>query len=136
MRGNWKQEGDKWSFKDSSGKEYKNTWAAVVNPYANTAAGQSAFDWFRFDAAGQMMTGWVTDPDGNIYYLNPISDNTKGRMQTGWLWIPDANGVKRCYYFNTVSDGYRGKLLRNTVIDGSTVNADGAWTVNGVVQTK
>jgi len=77
-----------------------------------------------------------TDPDGNIYYLNPISDNTKGKMQTGWLWIPDANGVKRCYYFNPVSDGYRGKLLRNTVIDGSTVNADGAWTVNGVVQTK
>ena len=57
-------------------------------------------------------------------------------MQTGWLWIPDANGVKRCYYFNPVSDGYRGKLLRNTVIDGSTVNADGVWTVNGVVQTK
>ena len=49
---------------------------------------------------------------------------------------PDANGVKRCYYFNLVSDGYRGKLLRNTVIDGSTVNADGARTVNGVVQTK
>lgn len=77
-----------------------------------------------------------TDPDGNIYYLNPISDNTKGKMQTGWLWIPDANGVKRCYYFNSVSDGYRGKLLRNAVIDGSTVNEDGAWTVNGVVQTK
>ena len=38
--------------------------------------------------------------------------------------------------FNPVSDGYRGKLLRNTVIDGSTVNADGVWTVNGVVQTK
>ncbi len=136
VKGNWKQTGDKWSFSDASGKAYKNTWAAVENPYANTAAGQSAFDWFRFDETGQMMTGWVTDPDGNIYYLNPISDNTKGKMQTGWVWIPDANGVKKCYYFNPVSDGYRGKLLKNTVIEGSTVNADGAWTVNGVVQTK
>ena len=97
-------------FKDNTGKDYKNQWAAVVNPYASTAAGQSAFDWFRFDEAGQMMTGWV--------------------------WIPDANGVKRCYYFNPVSDGYRGKLLKNTVIEGSSVNADGAWIVNGVVQTK
>lgn len=136
VRGNWKQTGDKWSFKDNSGKDYKNQWAAVVNPYANTAAGQSAFDWFRFDEASQMMTGWVTDPDGNIYYCNPISDNTRGKMVTGWVWIPDANGVKRCYYFNPVSDGYRGRLVKNTVIEGSTVNADGVWTVNGVVQTK
>ena len=136
VRGNWKQTGDKWGFKDNTGKDYKNQWAAVVNPYASTAAGQSAFDWFRFDEAGQMMTGWVTDPDGNIYYCNPISDNTRGKMMTGWVWIPDANGVKRCYYFNPVSDGYRGKLLKNTVIEGSSVNADGAWIVNGVVQTK
>ena len=57
-------------------------------------------------------------------------------MVTGWVWIPDANGVKRCYYFNPVSDGYRGRLVKNTVIEGSTVNADGVWTVNGVVQTK
>lgn len=136
VRGNWKQTGDKWGFKDNTGKDYKNQWAAVVTPYASTAAGQSAFDWFRFDEAGQMMTGWVTDPDGNIYYCNPISDNTRGKMMTGWVWIPDANGVKRCYYFNPVSDGYRGKLLKNTVIEGSSVNADGAWIVNGVVQTK
>ena len=100
----------KGGFKDNTGKDYKNQWAAGVNPYASTAAGQSAFDWFWFDEAGQMMTGWV--------------------------WIPDANGVKRCYYFNPVSDGYRGKLLKNTVIEGSSVNADGAWIVNGVVQTK
>lgn len=136
VKGTWTQNGDKWKFRDASGKEYKNSWAAVVNPYANTAAGQSAYDWFRFDADGNMLTGWVTDPDGNTYYCNPVSDNTKGKMLTGWVWIADANGVKRCYYFNPISDGYRGKLIKNTVIDGSSVNADGAWTVNGVVQTK
>lgn len=136
VKGSWIQTGDQWKFRDASGKEYKNSWAAVVNPYANTAAGQSAFDWFRFDADGNMMTGWITDPDGNVYYCNPVSDNTRGRMLTGWAWIADANGVKRCYYFNPVSDGFRGKLIKNAVIDGSSVNADGAWTVNGVVQVK
>ena len=136
VKGNWKQTGEKWSFSDTDGKEYRNVWAAVENPYANTALGQSAFDWFRFDEAGHMQTGWVTEPDGNIYYLNPISDNTRGKMQTGWVWIPDATGVQKCYYFNPNSDGFRGKLMKNTVIDGYTVNAEGAWTVNGVVQTK
>lgn len=27
-------------------------------------------------------------------------------------------------------------MAANTVVDGYTVNADGAWTVDGVVQTK
>ena len=136
VKGNWRQDGDQWYFTDQSGKAYKNAWAAVVNPYANTAAGQSVFDWFRFDEAGKMQTGWVTDTDGNTYYLNPVSDNTRGKMQTGWVWIPDANGVSRCYYFNPNSDGTRGRLMKNTIIDGSTVNAEGAWVVNGVVQTR
>lgn len=136
VKGTWKQSGDKWHFSDTAGNEYKNTWAAVENPYADTTQGQSAFDWFRFDEAGQMQTGWVTEPDGNIYYLNPVSDNTRGKMQTGWVWIPDANGVQKCYYFNPNSDGFRGRLLKDTVIDGNTVNAEGAWVVNGVVQTK
>lgn len=136
VKGNWRQDGDQWYFTDQSGKAYKNAWAAVVNPYANTAAGQSVFDWFRFDEEGKMQTGWVTDTDGNTYYLNPVSDNTRGKMQTGWVWIPDANGVSRCYYFNPNSDGTRGRLMKNTTIDGSTVNADGAWVVNGVVQTR
>lgn len=136
VKGTWKQNGNQWIFVGSDGKEYKNCWAAVLNPYADTAAGQSAFDWFHFDVSGVMQTGWLTDTDGNRYYLNPVSDNTKGRMVTGWVWIPDAAGVSKCYYFNPVSDGFRGKLLTNTVIDGYTVNKDGAWTVNGVVQTR
>lgn len=49
-----------------------------------------------------------------------------------WKWITGADGVTKCYYFN--SEGYC--LLNTTTPDGYTVNADGAWTVNGVVQTK
>lgn len=29
-----------------------------------------------------------------------------------------------------------GKLVKNTVIEGNTVNSNGEWAVNGVVQTK
>ena len=83
-----------------------------------------------------MQTGWFRDGDGNYYYLNPASDGTRGRMMTGWVWIADEAGVSRCYYLNPVSDGYRGRMLSNTVIDGYTINAQGFWTVNGVVQTK
>lgn len=45
---------------------------------------------------------------------------------SGWQWIDG-----KSYYFN--ADGI---MAQNTVIDGYTVNADGQWTVNGVVQTQ
>ena len=57
-------------------------------------------------------------------------------MMTGWVWIMDEFGVQRCYYFNPNSDGYRGKLLTNTIIEGYTVYSNGCWTFDGVVQTK
>lgn len=50
-----------------------------------------------------------------------------------WQWI-DGNydGIAECYYFNP--SGY---CLQNTTTpDGYSVNTDGAWTVNGVVQTQ
>lgn len=136
IKGIWSQAADfNWKFTDSNGVPYINKWAAIENPYANTALGQSAFDWFYFDVNGNMVTGWHQDGE-NLFYLNQNSDGTRGRMVTGWFWIPDQNGVQRCYYFNPVSDGTRGKLIRISVIDGSTVNANGEWVVNGVVQTK
>ena len=113
IRGTWSQVNGMWQFTDDSGLLYKNRWAAVVNPYANTAAGQDGFDWFFFDADGNMQTGWHLDVDGNYYYLNPASDGTRGRMMTGWVWIPDAAGVNKCYYLNPASDGNSGRRLHN-----------------------
>lgn len=136
IKGNWVQADDlNWKFIDSNGVPYINKWAAIENPYANTASGQSPFDWFYFDANGNMVTGWHQDGE-NLFYLNQNSDGTRGRMVTGWFWISDQNGVQKCYYFNPNSDGTRGKLIRNSVIDGNTINANGEWVVNGVVQTK
>lgn len=61
-------------------------------------------------------------------------DNGNGTWPaSSWQWIDgNGDGVAECYYFN--KDGYC--LMNGVAPDGSSVNANGAWTVNGVVQTK
>ncbi|MCD8120990.1 MAG: hypothetical protein LUE65_01965 [Clostridiales bacterium] len=53
-------------------------------------------------------------------------------LHDGWAWIDDDNdGISECYYFG--DDGY---LLTDTVTpDGYTVNEDGAWVIDGEIQT-
>lgn len=121
VSGQWSMTNGKWMFRDKTGEVYKNRWAAVVNPYADPKAGQSSFDWFFFDAEGNMMTGWIMD-GGRWYYLNLVSDGTQGRMFTGWQLI---NGV--WYYLNPISDGTKGAMLADTWVGEYYVNADGAW---------
>ena len=121
--GTWDKAADgTWTCKDESGQPYTNRWAAVYNPYANTAAAD-AFDWFRFDQTGHLITGWYVDPvDGNTYYMNEASDGTQGKMMTGWQWIDGKE-----YYFNPNSDGQRGRMYRNEATpDGHFVGPDGA----------
>lgn len=51
----------------------------------------------------------------------------------GWHWIDGNNdGSAECYYFNEA--GYC--LITTTTPDGYTVDANGAWIVNGAVQTQ
>ena len=121
VKGNWGTKNGKWTFTDNKGVAYKNMWAAVYNPYANTAAGQQAFDWFYFDGNGEMVTGWIVD-GGRYYYCSPLSDGTQGRMVTGWLQIDGAY-----YYFNPVSDGTRGAMMVNTWIGNDYVGANGKF---------
>lgn len=50
-----------------------------------------------------------------------------------WLWIDGNNdGIAECYCFDGTSFMY----ANTTTPDGYTVNENGAWTVNGVVQTQ
>ena len=64
-------------------------------------------------------TNWKYNDNGN-YAAN------------GWYWIDGNNdGIAESYYFDNT-----GILARDTTVEGYTVNADGAWTVNGVVQTQ
>lgn len=89
-----------------AGKPVANTWILAKNPYAGGAA-----QWYFFDAEGNMVTGWV--------------------------WIKGADGITRCYYLNPAGDSSNGACYMNgTTPDGYTVDATGAWTVDGKVQTK
>ena len=101
--GTWSQTEDgKWKFA-KDGRTCAGEWAALYNPYADTSKGMPAFDWFRFDDQGHMVTGWYTDKDGNQYYLHELSDGTKGHMYTGWHELDG-----KMYYFQEQSDGTRG----------------------------
>ncbi|MCI8517880.1 MAG: hypothetical protein HFG75_13610 [Hungatella sp.] len=115
----------------------RNEWVYIRNPYADAGKGQSACDWFYFNAQGQMVTGWFQDKDGRRYYLNPVSDNTKGRMMTGWNWIAGTDGIRRCYYFQEQSDGSRGAMFENRKTpDGYEVNQKGEWIMGNEVQVR
>lgn len=128
ITGTWKQQDDKtWRF-IAQNREYANEWAYIRNPYARTELGQPAADWFRFNEHGIMVTGWYTDVDGLKYYLSEQSDGALGHMVTGWKRLKDENGEEQWYYFNTVSDGTKGKLLRAvTTPDGYQVDENGCW---------
>ena len=132
VTGTWAQNAaGQWIFMDSA-RTFANEWAAIHNPYASAAAGQSSYDWFRFDAEGFLKTGWYSDETGDVYFLNAVSDGTQGRMYTGWNWIDG-----KCYYFNETSDGTRGALKRDYLApDGNRTNRDGVWVVDGMEQTQ
>ena len=118
--GQWIQDEKGWWYKRPDGSYPKNSW------------GYEAYNgksyWYYFLDSGYMATGWV-EVNGSKYYLFPNSDGWKGRMLTGWQWI-DGN----CYYLDSQGQN-EGALYRNTTTpDGFTVDAEGRWVVNGVVQ--
>ena len=135
--GTWVQDSaGNWFY--SNERTYTDEWAAVQNPYADKSKGQPLFDWFHFGKDSVMTVGWYTDKAGDTYYLHPISDNTLGHMYTGWHWLDDnGDGIAECYYFETESNGYKGRLYKSTTTpDGYTVNEKGQWVDNGKVAAK
>lgn len=65
--------------------------------------------------------GWWYQNDDGTYPAN------------GWHWIDGNNdGNAECYYFNEV--GYC--LINTTTPDGYMVDVNGAWIVDGMIQTK
>lgn len=61
-------------------------------------------------------------------------DNGNGTWPANtWQWIDgNGDGTAECYYFD--QNGYA--LMNSATPDGYVVNGSGAWTVNGVIQTK
>ncbi len=111
--GLWFMDAIGWWYRNPDGSYPINTWKYL--PYNQRS------EWYHFDEQGYARTGWFTDTDGRMYYLNPISNGFKGMMLTGWYQI---DGF--WYYFNEASDGFKGALLTDTVTpDGYRVNGKG-----------
>ena len=66
-------------------------------------------------------SGWWWQNDDGSYPANT------------WQWLDgNGDGVAECYYFD--GNGYM--MAAAVTPDGYTVDGNGAWTVNGVVQTQ
>lgn len=73
------------------------------------------------NGAGDNAARWWYDNGDNTWAAN------------GWRWIDgNQDGVSECYYFD--AEGWL--LTSTTTPDGYNVNADGAWTVNGIAQIR
>ena len=73
------------------------------------------------NGAGDNAARWWYDNGDNTWAAN------------GWRWIDgNQDGISECYYFD--AEGWL--LTSTTTPDGYNVNADGAWTVNGIAQTR
>lgn len=90
------------------------TAAAMTMMMSMTALAAPFGNWQNND------TGWWWQRNNGSYPANE------------WKWIDgNGDGTAESYYFDV--NGY---LATNTAVDGYSVNADGAWTVDGVVQTR
>ena len=80
-------------------------------------SGTAQADWVK----GESKNAWWYDLGNGDYYKN------------SWQWIDgNQDGIAECYCFDE-----NGWMYENTITpDGYTVNENGAWTVNNIVQTK
>ena len=77
------------------------------------------------------MTSFAAWHDNGYGWWYDKGDSTYPKSM--WQWIDsDGDGTAECYCFNNM--GYR--YENTTTPDGYTVNRNGAWTVDGIVQTK
>lgn len=78
--------------------------------------------------AGEWRTGAA--PDENRWWY----ENDDGSfLSNGWFWLDgNRDGIEECYAFD--ENGWM--YADTTTPDGCTVNQNGAWTVQGTVQTQ
>lgn len=71
---------------------------------------------------------WKLDVNGYWY-----QNNDGSYPVSRWQWIDDnSDGIAECFYFD--ENGY--VLMNATSPDGYTINPEGEWVVDGVVQTQ
>ena len=140
--GEWKAVNGKW-FYEKEGKPVKDWLMDKGNWYylsqdsgemllgSQEIKGVSYYFQNKNEAVeGSMARGWHQDSKGAYrFYDNREGSPTEGQELRSWQWI---DGY--CYYFEEEGEK-KGILLQNgSTKGGYTVNAEGQWTVNGVVQ--
>lgn len=82
---------------------------------------------FTASAAAIGQGQWCASDNGGWWYKTNADGSAF--LSSNWYWIKDVDGVIRSYYFDA-----NGWLQTNTTIDGSQVDANGRWVVNGEEQ--
>ncbi|NSB30333.1 beta strand repeat-containing protein [Clostridium saccharoperbutylacetonicum] len=133
----WVKDNGYWYFFDKTG--------TMITGWYKAEAGDWTFDskdtvgqWFHLGKEGKMDMGWFKDTDGSWYFLCDGKDyGALGYMETGWKFIDGkwyflkGNGAMATGW--TYVDGNwhylqaNGSMASNTVVDGYTLNASGAW---------
>lgn len=140
--GAWKAVNGKW-FYEKEGKPVKDwlldkgNWYYLSQDSGEMLLGSQEIKGVNYyfqnkneAVEGAMARGWHQDSKGAYrFYDNREESPAEGQELRGWQWI---DGY--CYYFEEEGEK-KGILLQNGMSkDGYTVNEEGQWTVNGVVQ--
>ena len=102
----------------------------TMNIFKKAAVAAMVVAMLMCNAMPAMAAGWQKNNVGWWYATNDAGTTWYANE---WQWIDgNGDGIAECYCFD--GNGY---MYENTTTpDGYTVNADGAWTENGVVQIK
>ena len=89
-----------------------------------------AFMSFVFLLSGTAQADWVKGESKHAWWFDFGNGDY---FKSSWQWIDgNQDGIAECYCFDE-----NGWMYENTTTpDGYTVNENGAWTVNNIVQTK
>ena len=89
-----------------------------------------AFMSFVFLLSGTAQADWVKGESKNAWWFDFGNGDY---FKSSWQWIDgNQDGIAECYCFDE-----NGWMYENTTTpDGYTVNENGAWTINNIVQTK
>ena len=89
-----------------------------------------AFMSFVFLLSGTAQADWVKGESKHAWWFDFGNGDY---FKSSWQWIDgNQDGIAECYCFDE-----NGWMYENTITpDGYTVNENGAWTVNNIVQTK
>lgn len=116
--GAWKQDSAGWWYQNDDNTYKKDGWFQ-----------DSDGSWYYFNTAGYAYTGCWQAINGAWYYFD-----ANGRMLANkWEWIDgNKDGTAECYNFSPSGAAY----MYMTTPDGYVVDINGAWTVDGTIQTK